>query len=255
MMFVSVSCQWSVVSGQLLVVSGSVVSGQLSIMNFSSITIAFFAYGVISSGMENMLTPQTALKNQAIATTEKPEQAQQLKQSQNVDSSRQKLIQCLQRVRNSRPNHNSSTIPSNNLNNSAVGSGSGIGIGSGSGIGVGSGSGIGNKPTNPSTNNRASCRDCRTQYPASARHQGIQGRVEVAIDTDAQGNVINVRLTRSSGNRELDEETLRQARNWKLKPASGGRQGVSVGTEYAIRGTCRYKEFQERRRGVRSRVR
>lgn len=185
-------------------------------MYFSSIAIALFSYGVISHSIDNMLTEESAGKNQAIATIE------QAKQSQNLDSSTQKLIQCLRSVRNSRPNHNNSTISSNSRTV--------------------------NQPTNPSTNNRAACVDCRTKYPAAARHQGIEGTVEVAIDTDAQGNVINVRLTRSSGNRELDEETLRQARNWKLKPESGGRQGVSVATEYAIRGTCRHKELQQRRR-------
>lgn len=74
---------------------------------------------------------------------------------------------------------------------------------------------------------------------AESARRGIEGRVEIAVDTDAQGNVTNVRLIRSSGNRNLDEETLRQARNWKLKPASDGRQGVLVDTEYAIAGSCR----------------
>ena len=41
----------------------------------------------------------------------------------------------------------------------------------------------------------------------------------VAIDTDARGNVTNVRLVRSSGNRELDEMTLKEARNWKFNRA------------------------------------
>ena len=55
----------------------------------------------------------------------------------------------------------------------------------------------------------------------SPTDQRIQGRVEVAVDTDERGNVNNVRLVRSSGNRELDEMVLRQARDWKLKPAPG----------------------------------
>ncbi len=55
----------------------------------------------------------------------------------------------------------------------------------------------------------------------SPTDQRIQGRVEVAVDTDERGNVNNVRLVRSSGNRELDEMVLRQARDWKFKPATG----------------------------------
>lgn len=151
------------------------------------------------------------------------------------------------------------------------GTGSGIGIGSGVGSGIGSGigtgSGSGNEPVNRPTvataptaptppkinssgngNGRAACRECNAKYPDAARRRGVEGRVEVAVDTDAQGNVTNVRIAKSSGNRDLDEETLRQARDWKLKPAEGGRQGVSIGTEFAIQGSRRYRQVQERNR-------
>nr|MDZ7998899.1 energy transducer TonB [Aulosira sp. DedVER01a] len=154
------------------------------------------------------------------------------------------------------------------------GSGNGVGNGIGNGIGNGSGNGIGNgigngsgtgkpvatAPTSPrlpgnsdrdsngSGNGRAACRECRTKYPEAARRRGIEGRVEVAVDTDDNGNVTSVRIARSSGNRDLDEETLRQAREWKLKPAAGGRQGVSIATEFAIQGSRRHREVQERKR-------
>ncbi|MEH1819779.1 MAG: TonB family protein [Nostoc sp.] len=146
------------------------------------------------------------------------------------------------------------------------GTGSGIGSGTGSGIGSGTGSGIGNEtgnrptvatrpiaPTPPKINSsgngngRAACRECNAKYPEAARRRGVEGRVEVAVDTDAQGNVTNVRIARSSGNRDLDEETARQAREWKLKPAEGGRQGVSIATEFAIQGSRRYRQVQERK--------
>lgn len=160
-----------------------------------------------------------------------------------------------------------------NGNGSGIGSGTGTGSGFGKGPGTGTGNGngtstgtgTGNQPANNSIvataptppkintssgNGRAACREggCAAKYPESARRRGIQGRVEVAVDTDAQGNVTNVRVLRSSGNRELDEETKRQARNWKLKPSEGGRQGVAIGTEYALRGTRRYEQVQERKR-------
>jgi hypothetical protein len=61
-----------------------------------------------------------------------------------------------------------------------------------------------------------------------------------------------VRLIGSSGDRDLDEEHLRQARNWKLKPSQSGRQGVQIATEYAIEGSRRHsqvrKQQQERLR-------
>ncbi|MDZ8087611.1 MAG: TonB family protein [Nostoc sp. DedQUE12b] len=146
---------------------------------------------------------------------------------------------------------------------SGIGSGTGSGIGSGTGSGIGSGtgsgigSGVGNRPTvataptppktNSRGNGRAACRECNAKYPEAARRRGVEGRVEVAVDTDAQGNVTNVRVARSSGNRDLDEETVRQARDWKLKPAEGGRQGVSIATEFAIKGSRRSRQVQERR--------
>ncbi|MDZ7995032.1 MAG: TonB family protein [Nostoc sp. EfeVER01] len=140
---------------------------------------------------------------------------------------------------------------------SGIGSGTGSGIGSGTGSGIGSGTGnrptVATAPTTPKINSsgngngRAACRECNAKYPEAARRRGVEGRVEVAVDTDAQGNVTNVRIARSSGNRDLDEETKRQARDWKLKPAEGGRQGVSIATEYAIKGSRRSRQVQERR--------
>ncbi|MEH2377211.1 energy transducer TonB [Nostoc sp.] len=143
---------------------------------------------------------------------------------------------------------------------SGSGSGTGTGIGSGSGSGIGNG--VGNRPTvataptvptppkinsSGNGNGRAACRECNAKYPDAARRRGVEGRVEVAVDTDAQGNVTNVRIARSSGNRELDEETARQAREWKLKPVEGGRQGVSIATEFAIKGSRRSRQVQERK--------
>ncbi|MBD2362212.1 energy transducer TonB [Anabaena minutissima FACHB-250] len=106
-----------------------------------------------------------------------------------------------------------------------------------------------------SGNGRAACRDCGIKYPEAARRRGVEGKVEVAVDTDEKGNVTNVRIVNSSGNRDLDEETLRQARNWKLKPAANGRSGVSIATEYAITGSRRYRELQERKRQAQARQR
>ncbi|MBD2253076.1 energy transducer TonB [Nostoc parmelioides] len=104
------------------------------------------------------------------------------------------------------------------------------------------------RESNRPGNGRAACRECNARYPEAARRRGIEGKVEVAVDTDAQGNVTNVRVARSSGNRELDEETLRQARNWKLKPAEGGRQGVAIATEFALQGSRRHRQLQEQKK-------
>jgi TonB family protein len=105
----------------------------------------------------------------------------------------------------------------------------------------------GNGNSNGNDNGRAACRQCNANYPEAARRQGVEGRVEVSVDTDKQGNVTNVRIAHSSGNRNLDEETLRQARDWKLKPADGGRKGVSIATEFVIRGSRRHRQVEERK--------
>ncbi|MEH1855774.1 MAG: TonB family protein [Nostoc sp.] len=75
------------------------------------------------------------------------------------------------------------------------------------------------------------------------------------VDTDERGNVTNVHIAHSSGNHDLDEETLRQARDWKLKPTSGVRQGVSITTEYALEGSQHYRELQERKRQIQAQQR
>jgi TonB family protein len=139
-------------------------------------------------------------------------------------------------------------------NGNGYGTGTGSGTGTGNGNGTGSGTGkIAAAPTKPkipgggSGNGRAACIRCENpKYPESARRRKVEGRVEVAVDTDKDGNVTNVRLTRSSGDRELDEETQRKAREWKLKPAEQGRQGVKIATEFSMKGSSRNREVQQR---------
>jgi TonB family protein len=104
----------------------------------------------------------------------------------------------------------------------------------------------GNGGSGGSGDGRAACKDCKVKYSEGARRRKAEGRVEVAVDTDKDGNVTNARLSRSSGDRELDEEHLRQARQWKLKPAEQGRQGVNIATEYSISGSSRNRKVRER---------
>jgi TonB family protein len=90
-------------------------------------------------------------------------------------------------------------------------------------------------PDNPSRLEQSQCLQCNIKYPDSLRKKHIEGRVKVAIDVDKDGNVINVYLVQSSGNPELDEATIMQARNWKLKPSVTERKNVQVQTNYVIR--------------------
>ncbi|MBW4610053.1 MAG: TonB family protein [Hassallia sp. WJT32-NPBG1] len=141
---------------------------------------------------------------------------------------------------------------------SGTGTGTGNGYGSGTGNGNGTGSGTGKiaaAPTKPkipqgnggSGDGRDACISCENlKYPESARRRKVEGVVEVAIDADKDGNVTNVRLTRSSGDRELDEETQRKAREWKLKPSEAGRQGVKISTNFSMKGSRRNREVEQR---------
>ncbi|MBF2014180.1 MAG: TonB family protein [Rivularia sp. T60_A2020_040] len=99
----------------------------------------------------------------------------------------------------------------------------GNGLGKGTADSVGDGDG------------RAACRRCNTSYPSWAKADEIEGNVTVSVDTDAQGNVINVDLVSGSGNSRLDNYHLSLARKWKLKPSSNGRQGVTIITRYEIK--------------------
>ena len=146
-----------------------------------------------------------------------------------------------------------------------VGDGTSPGVGNGTGSGVGNGTGAGNetgntpKPDNtpiatapkpPRENgsklNRADCLECQIKYPDKARRRGVEGNPEVAIDTDAQGNVTRVRLISSSGDNELDEAAQQAAQQWKLTPTEGGREGVRASVNFAIKGSQRHRKLQER---------
>lgn len=54
------------------------------------------------------------------------------------------------------------------------------------------------------------------RYPPAAFRAGIQGEVILIIDVDANGNVTNVSVERSSRNRDLDRAAMEAARKWKF---------------------------------------
>ncbi|MFM6038301.1 MAG: energy transducer TonB [Sphaerospermopsis kisseleviana] len=144
-------------------------------------------------------------------------------------------------------------------NSAGKGTGNGTGNGIGNGAGKGTGNGIGNgerniaiapKPrsVNGTKLNRADCIRCNIKYPDRARRRGIEGRAEVALDTDTNGNVTFVRLIRSSGDSELDEAAQQAVQEWKLTPLDGGRQGVRASINFAIQGSQRHRQIKERQR-------
>ena len=72
------------------------------------------------------------------------------------------------------------------------------------------------------------------RYPPAALRSGITGTVILIISVDAQGNVTDVEVERSSRNRDLDRAAIQAARKWRFNPAqvdgvnSAGRVRVPV---------------------------
>jgi TonB family protein len=90
--------------------------------------------------------------------------------------------------------------------------------------------------------------NCRAVYPDALRGKNVQGEAKVVADTDANGNVTNVRLVRSSGNAELDAATLEQAKKTRVNAAGANRQGLPVRVDFQIEGSDYQRQSQERQR-------
>ncbi|MEE7559289.1 energy transducer TonB, partial [Xanthomonas sp. Kuri4-2] len=54
------------------------------------------------------------------------------------------------------------------------------------------------------------------KYPPAAFRAGVQGEVILIVDVDANGNVTNVAVEKSSRNRDLDRAAMEAARKWKF---------------------------------------
>ena len=71
-------------------------------------------------------------------------------------------------------------------------------------------------------------------YPPAAYREGVEGEVILVVDVDANGNVTNVTVERSSRNRDLDRAAMEAARKWRFNPSvrngvkSAGRVRVPV---------------------------
>lgn len=78
------------------------------------------------------------------------------------------------------------------------------------------------------------------QYPIQAMRQGHQGEVILNITINAQGEVTDVTIEKSSGYRELDRAAEQAARKWKFNPgvhngkAAGG--VVRVPVNFSLQG-------------------
>ncbi|MBD2253824.1 energy transducer TonB [Nostoc parmelioides] len=228
-------------------------------LTYGAIAVILLQTNVLSSEVDTYLLPIPSQKYQ-INLVEQVQPLTGIKtqflQVQAPETNARKLVECLTKVRDSRINQNNSVsaIPVE-LNNSSPFNISTDSASSNTNVTnetTGNRQSVGTELIPPkihhSSNSRADCfqGECSSKNPQAARRQTIESRVEVAVDTDDKGNVTNVRLLRSSGNRVVDEEHLRQARTWRLKPSPTGRQGVFVGTQDTLKDSCRSLELQER---------
>lgn len=60
------------------------------------------------------------------------------------------------------------------------------------------------------------------QYPIQAAREGHQGEVILDVTINAQGEVTNVTVEKSSGYRELDRAAVDAARKWRFNPGMHG---------------------------------
>ena len=105
-------------------------------------------------------------------------------------------------------------------------------------------------PTNTSSGKqKIRCQSCaKPEYPVNAKERGLEGEAKVAVDVDANGNVINVRLINSSGHSELDEAAKQAARNWKFDPSQSGKSAIPAKINFQIENSDYARRNQEQRR-------
>jgi TonB family protein len=131
-------------------------------------------------------------------------------------------------------------------------SGQGTGTGSGTGSGSGSGQAVATGPIRPPVQPRPP-RPQKVQKPKCRRNcnlnedWGIEGIVRFMFDIDAKGNVVNVRLSQSSGNAELDQKAEEALKRAKFNASEKGYTGQRIKVTSETDGSGFQQQNQERR--------
>ena len=55
-------------------------------------------------------------------------------------------------------------------------------------------------------------------YPREEARRGVEGTTVLIVSIDANGNVLDVEVEKTSGNRNLDREAVKTARRWRFNP-------------------------------------
>ena len=112
-----------------------------------------------------------------------------------------------------------------------------------------------NSVNNSSGNHKIRCQSCdKPEYPSNAKERGLEGEAKVAVDVDANGNVINVRLVNSSGHPELDEAAKQAARNWKFDPSQSGKEAIPAKINFQIENSDYARRNREEREAQQRRI-
>jgi protein TonB len=77
-------------------------------------------------------------------------------------------------------------------------------------------------------------RNRRPNYPEASRRRGEQGIVLLELSVDANGRVIDVRVTESSGFSALDAAAVETLREWRFRPAQRGGMPVAGSITTAV---------------------
>jgi protein TonB len=77
-------------------------------------------------------------------------------------------------------------------------------------------------------------RNRRPAYPEASRRRGQEGTVRLELSVDANGRVVDVRVTESSGFGALDAAAVEALREWRFRPAQRGGMPVAGSITTAV---------------------
>ncbi|MGI2909213.1 TonB family protein [Tolypothrix sp. VBCCA 56010] len=89
------------------------------------------------------------------------------------------------------------------------------------------------------------CIKCSFQYPEELRKKGIEGRADVVLDIDEQGNVTKMSLRSYSGNTQLDNAILTQVRDMKFTASACGETNLILRANFLIQGSEFHRQLIE----------
>ena len=73
------------------------------------------------------------------------------------------------------------------------------------------------------------------EYPKIARKRGYQGSVVLEVLVDRNGNVVDLRVAKTSGYPILDKAAITTVKNWSFEPGMVGRERVAMWVRIPIR--------------------